>query len=362
MNLRSGRETIHSEHQHVCDPRLELLNDAMKTEISTALVRTLLGIDDEEELPDAATVETTIRAKMMSQQPTTSQPSREREAWASLRIALPTYQGYADGKTPSEFLAQLTRFANSQGMTHAELLARAVPVALTDAALRWWSFVGGFTEWDTFKEALQREFGAVNYRELLKRELDSRTQHPAEPLSAFIQIIASYYDKINEEVTEEEKIERVIRQMHPEFRREIGGRNFANLQEMAKAAPDIQKNILIDRQYRPPPPAAWSIEPTLAWKNPAKLPATSDMVAIVDYAPEPQHNYHQLQAAALDPYLCHHVPAWASYQHASTARGNEGQQRDRMVCWLCKSKDHFARNCTLRGKGAPNKYNEEAKN
>lgn len=374
MKLRFGRgtKTCESEPQGSNVPQRPEHGKEMATEIPSALVREIMGLTADEPIPDAAAIEAAIRAKTATQQqqmpippPPVVQPTREREAWASLRISLPTYQGHRDEKTPSEFLCQLERFAASQNMTPTDILTRGVPVALTDAALRWWTFTGGFDKWDTFKEAFLNEFGPVNYRELLKKELDDRTQHPAESLSAFIQTIAGYYEKIGVAVTEETKIERVMRQMHPEFRRALAGRKFDTLRDMAKAGPEIQRAILMDRDYRPPPPAAWSVEPSLAWGDAPRASGPMEMTAVVSRVADfnmQQQDYLHLNAAALDPYMHAHIPAWAPYQQGGvgTIPNAQYKQKDKLACWLCQSRNHFARNCPER-KPRREKKEEEVK-
>lgn len=53
------------------------------------------------------------------------------------------------------------------------------------------------------------EFTIVDYKFELQTELDQRTQQPAENLKHFVDVIAEYYDRIAEPVSDAEKVERV---------------------------------------------------------------------------------------------------------------------------------------------------------
>lgn len=321
-------------------------------------IRRLLGLGDEEGNND--TVMEAVRQRLAAPPPPPPPQPPRVNTWAP-RLPLPSYHGHADEKTPNEFLSELERFGVAQNIEPNDVVLRVVPVALTGAAQRWWEFMGGFTEWTLFKEALQTEFGSVNYTTLLKRELDARSQHPAEPLSAYVQAIAGYYDRIGERVDEATKLKRVLDQMHPEFRRFIRGHTYTSLRELVEAGPQIQAEILRDRLYRPPPPADWSIERSLAWQD-HNRPVTAMTTATASFIPqqptEINTDYRQLDYAALDPFMNTHIPAWAPFcrgqrtkvEHptAGPTHNNSGRRDEDNACWNCGDKSHFKRNCKQR--------------
>lgn len=262
-----------------------------------------------------------------------------------LKLPLPTFSGRGDPKSPSDFIMELERFAASKGVEPQQLLARAIPVSMTGPARRWWEFKKGFTKWSDFTDALSREYGATNYKRVLKRELEARTQHPDEALTSFIQAIDGYYVNIGEPVNETERVQRVLNQMHPEFRRLVGGRTFASLQELADSAPDFQEMLLNDRLYKPPPPSAWSVEPSLAWNGPARRDMSAAFAAALPAAAVPElaaseaasaavsataatataagtsiwlqgaggsaaADYRYVGLNAIDPYMTRYLPSW----------------------------------------------------
>lgn len=332
--------------------------------VPTQLLQQLLGLSAAE-AEDTARVQELLQARLVGNQSTNVIDGRNH--WTPLRLSVPTFSGYSDAKTPAQFLQELKRFGVSQEFSGTQLLQRVVPVALTGAALQWWDFNDGYGEWEAFAAALQREFGATNYTATLQRELQTRTQHPDEPLSAYVQAIAGYYKQIGGDVAETEKVRRAIDQMHPEFRRLVMGRKFNSLRELANAGPELQALVLRDRLYRPPPPAALSVEPRLAWSSkkiscestPAPLESESNIWSGQVAAVSSVDNVGAISYAALDPFMYHHVPAWAAYYSRpdSTSRAQDEDKAARTrsserktECWACGSRFHFKRNCPDREK------------
>ncbi|KAM7289987.1 hypothetical protein ISCGN_030115, partial [Ixodes scapularis] len=97
------------------------------------------------------------------------------------------------------------------------------------------------------------KFASVDYKHRLKEELEHRTQHPQENLSHFVHVIAEYFDRIGETVSDADKVARVRRQMHPKFQDLCEGMIFANLREMAKAAGGVMERAWHRLKYVPPP-------------------------------------------------------------------------------------------------------------
>ncbi|KAF4527214.1 hypothetical protein B566_EDAN006140, partial [Ephemera danica] len=288
-------------------------------EVLSNILKEALRLTDEEAAnPDVVRTKLSERldrvAERDADRDTRAAPTRSASSDGSCRVSaerikvpMPEYYGFQDARTPKDFLEELQRYGRAQGFTSASLLERIVPAALKGVAARWWTFMGGFNSWNDFEIGLQTEYGPPDYRDALLIELESRTQHPDEPLSAFIQAIAGYYDRIGGTYSEGEKVERVLKQMHPEFRRIIGDEKFNTLREFSTAATKFQRTIVRERAYRPPPPAHQSIEPTLAWPRPRDEPGLYERgrglrvhEAYVSYAAGTDES--RLTMAALDPF------------------------------------------------------------
>ncbi|KAH6935357.1 hypothetical protein HPB50_005342 [Hyalomma asiaticum] len=59
-----------------------------------------------------------------------------------VKLDMPSYSGYHDSKSANEYLNRLLHYQQATGLTDAELLARAVPVSLTEQAARWFQLAG----------------------------------------------------------------------------------------------------------------------------------------------------------------------------------------------------------------------------
>lgn len=218
---------------------------------------------------------------------------------------LPTFIGVGDQKCPQEFLMEMERYARSQGIPLTAIVT-LLPAALIDDAYRWWAFMGGFRSWEEFKTALHTEYDQPDFHSRLQAELEQRTQHPEEPLSAYIRVIANYYERLGSNASDSEKVARVLRQMHPQFYPYFHGRNFANLHALAAAAPEVQVLIWRQKTYQPPVVPAEAVAKDLSF-GPTSLSTSSP--------------------------------------HTGLKISNQNSSRDRTVCWECGSKEHFKRNC-----------------
>lgn len=55
-------------------------------------------------------------------------------------------------------------------------MTQVMPSTLKDAAKNWWSFEKGFKEWQVFTNAFVKAFLPLNYADLMKAELEKRSQ------------------------------------------------------------------------------------------------------------------------------------------------------------------------------------------
>lgn len=174
----------------------------------------------------------------------------------------------------------------------------------------------------------------------------------------------------------EERVERVIRQAHPTFSAYLRGGRFRNLEDLAVEAKRIQGDIIAARAYRPPPPASEALEPSCAWRGPEPFPQRQQPGQAAFAAAS--GCVWELSARALDPYTHGRRAACAApptETHAqgrfSTQRIAEGNARYRpsgqpasrprqgaeaappreryrggVRCFRCQQRGHIARDCT----------------
>jgi hypothetical protein len=126
---------------------------------------------------------------------------------------LPTYDG--EEGSPFEFLERFERYAQSQHVGLNDALISVMPCVLIKRVAIWWNFYKKTARLADFKEAFLKMFGPPDYQRQLKQELERRTQGPRESLTTFITTINEYYEKLSSMESDEEKVKRVLRQMHP---------------------------------------------------------------------------------------------------------------------------------------------------
>ncbi|KAL3193620.1 hypothetical protein MRX96_016967 [Rhipicephalus microplus] len=195
---------------------------------------------------------------------------------------LPRYSGARDLQSPEEFLERLENFCLVTGVAADKRLTHVVPAALEGGAKLWWRFVRGFDSWEQFIAAFRSEFSSIDAKRRLKAELEQCTQHLEENLKEFIYAITTFYDRIGEEVSEAEKVQRVLRQMHPQLQDLAEGHAYNDLAELVKAADGLMERAWRRLQYRLPPLPSNQVARDLAFR-PSQAPRPSLTAAAEHY-------------------------------------------------------------------------------
>ncbi|KAG0429890.1 hypothetical protein HPB47_023203 [Ixodes persulcatus] len=206
-----------------------------------------------------------------------------------LRLEIPKYAGYADTKSVADFLLELRDYQEASGISEVALLARVLPVALTGSAADWRRRQQSFLNFDNFAERFRSEFLPPDYAEHIRDELRARTAEPS--------------------ASPAERVARAIRQSHPQFHPYLRGRSFSNLDAMARAASQIQADIMAELNYRPPPQPEDSLEPSCASSGRTPYRGAAD-----GRAQYPRH-HPGMMPRALDPH------AYALTQNAHSLPG-----------------------------------------
>lgn len=292
-----------------------------------------------------------------------------------VRIPVPTYRGYADRASATDFLEELRKYQRAMGMSDREILDRILPISLVDEAARWFRLVGDQPgTLDQFREAFRREFLPADYERRMRRELEQRTQHPDESLLEFVRAMQELFELAEPSAPNAERVERVIRQSHPTFAAYLRGSRFRDLNELASEARRIQGDILAARAYRPPPPAAAALEPRCAYTGDT-LPRGTRRNESANYAEERGRDAYAISDRALDPYSYGRRASRPTPQLGTTdSRPNEAarfpqdqranarydraganqsawrnpRRADERRCFRCNGTDHLARQCPER--------------
>jgi len=185
-------------------------------------------------------------------------------------LQIPKYAGAHEQKTPYDFLIEIEKYRQAIGYSHSQILSLVIPLALVEEAYRWYMFVKeDLKEWLDFESLFRKEFQPVGYIDDLRKELEERTQGSHEPLTHFIRVVNDFYERLDPTAPENVRVNRIIKQMHPEYRHKImsSGQLFYSLKQLTDEAYKAQTSICIDREYKEPKLFS-TIEPSLAYKLP----------------------------------------------------------------------------------------------
>jgi hypothetical protein len=220
-------------------------------------------------------------------------------------IRIPKYIGASDSRTPYDFLLELEKYQSIVGYTEEEMLTYVVPLALHQDAYNWLRYEPPFQNWVEFRNRFRAEFQAIGYEEELRQELERRSQGPNETLTAYIRVILDYYQRVGRAYTEQQVVNRILKQMHPEFRQALQGRVIQNLNQLKTAAHDAQELIKGMRTYKLPPTVG-TLEPSLSWRPENKIREATREENVAPVWSEANRTSPKLHFASVDPYVYHH--------------------------------------------------------
>ncbi|KAG0414491.1 hypothetical protein HPB47_008350 [Ixodes persulcatus] len=133
----------------------------------------------------------------------------------------------------------------------------------------------------------------------MRRELKQRAQHPDESLLEFVRAKQELLGLAEPSAPNAERVERVIRQLHPTFSAYLRGSRFRDQNDLTSKARRIEGDNLAARAYRPRPPATAAIEPRCA-RNGVEVSRNRRHEA-AHYADERSRNSYGISERALDP-------------------------------------------------------------
>ncbi|KAG0424730.1 hypothetical protein HPB47_028061 [Ixodes persulcatus] len=275
------------------------------------------------------------------------------------RIPLPTYRGYADRASATDFLEYLRKFQRRWECLIVKYLgafcqsrSSTKPPAGSDL------LVTNPERSISSEKRSCREFLPADYERRMRRELEQRTQHPVESLLEFVRAMQELFELAEHSAPHAERVERVIRQSHPTFAAYLRGSRFRDLNELASEARRLQGDILAARAYRPPASAV--LEPRCAWSGntPSRAPRRYDSA---NYAEDRGRDTYAISDRAFDPYSYRTRTSRPTPQFRTTdSRPNEAARQEETripqagrgpnqqpVVFVGRRDRHPARDCPL---------------
>jgi len=299
---------------------------------------------------------------------------------------VPRYSGPAESKTPYDFVVELEKYQIITCTSEEVMLREVIPLALEGQAFSWFRFEirnQPFIDWENFKSRFRREFQVLGYEHELSRELETRTQGPTEPLTAYIRVILEYIERLGAQPREEEIVKRIKRGMHPEYLQMLQGRSIRSIRDLMIAASEAQEVIKAFRSYKPPPTGI-AVEPTLQWRQ-LDSSITSTRSDLRQNHTSLENSNPRLHPHAVDPYAYYHADSQrrsvsfsepqlnfgtdrrngasspspsANRVNTDTGRHSPGRpgtpNNNVKRCYACNSTDHLRPDCPLRSPASGN--------
>ncbi|XP_077520289.1 uncharacterized protein LOC144130156 [Amblyomma americanum] len=214
------------------------------------------------------------------------------------------------------------------GLTDQVVLAHIIPAALTDTAARWHRLSAHrAATLEEFRAAFLREFLPAYYERTTRQELELRTQAPDESLLEYVRAMEDLFSIAEPRASNEERVERTIRQAHPTFSAYLRGGRFRDFEKLAAEAKRNQGDIFAARAYRPPLPASEALEPRCAWRGAMPRPNWRPPAHAACAAVSGQNEVWELSERALDPYSYRRRTACAAPFSGPPAEGRQAPQR-----------------------------------
>ncbi|KAM7303428.1 hypothetical protein ISCGN_013386 [Ixodes scapularis] len=137
-----------------------------------------------------------------------------------IRIPVPEYSGQSDrALSATDFLLEIQRYRKATGLTEKETLGRVLPVALVGPAARWHHLVGESAgTLDEFTALFRQEFLPAGYLPRMRRELEERTQAPAEPFGEYLRAVQELLQIADPNATnQEQSAQKLLKYFAQEF-------------------------------------------------------------------------------------------------------------------------------------------------
>lgn len=145
---------------------------------------------------------------------------------------------YDGGKDPLLFIERVEEMAEMYGIKKL-LLPGTMPEFFKDRALMWFRNNNKhWTSWEAFKSDFFKFFLPARFFEKLEDDIRRRCQRPRETFKDYVLSLQNLMR--HTEMNEEQKLERIFRNLHPNYLWYIRRKDFTNLEELMAIADDLE--------------------------------------------------------------------------------------------------------------------------
>lgn len=226
------------------------------------------------------------------------------------------------------FLERIQELRECCDITGGDLL-KALPLLFRGNAILWYRNNKEFwTSWEDFLNDFKTQYLPPRYDYLIEEEIRARHQRPTESFQAYLTAILTLMRR-GKALNDSERVERVYRNMRPEYKLYARRDAFKTLKELAALAAEYE---LIQRESRMAPGYA------LGATNPRRPEQRVQAAPATNVARE---NDHQ-QAAVLQGTRN------GDERSRTSDRQPERLSNPRSRCWRCGREGHTRMNCRNR--------------
>ena len=174
-----------------------------------------------------------------------------------------------DGRSINSFLIDVEEKAETYGVGEGRLLS-GISELLEGSAKLWYRLVKpDINSWTEFKRLIRGEYLPLDYTDNLWEEIRNRKQGDGELMGAFVSRIMGMFDRLGVEVSDEMKLDQIIKNLHPFYTERLSLTKVLSIKQLKEFGKQIEVSKYRIERYEQGPGSKGkqkSLEPELAFK------------------------------------------------------------------------------------------------
>lgn len=243
------------------------------------------------------------------------------------------FSGNVGGQSLNDFLDKVNLYAQADGINSVDLLRSAVYL-FSGSALTWFQAFGtAYRTWEELVSAMRTMFLTPDYDYELLQEILHRKQGVGESFGVYIANMEMLYRQLESiTVTEQRKLDTIIRNMIPSLAEKIILIDITSIQQLARLCRKIESfNFKTNRVQNTSQNNV--LEPRFSIYKPSQLPQQKQQISLIENT-KPKRLYPR--------------PQFTPFVESETFTPRNILQRpgeDLIECWNCLNKGHDYMQC-----------------